>query len=49
MRLTSSLGMIFLSVYLILVGVMALSGLAVPSIVMGIIALVAGILILIGR
>lgn len=49
MMFTSSIGMILLSVYLILVGIMAIAGLAIPSILMGILALAAGILILIGR
>lgn len=46
---TRNIGFIFLAVYLILVGIAALSpSLMVPSIVMGIIALVAGICILLG-
>lgn len=49
MRFTSSIGMILLSIYLILVGVVALFAIAIPSVVMGLIALVAGIFILIGR
>lgn len=49
MRFTSSIGMILLSIYLILVGLMAIAGVAIPSIVMGILALAAGILILIGK
>lgn len=49
MRFTSSIGMILLSIYLILVGIMAIAGVAIPSILMGILALAAGILILIGR
>lgn len=50
MRITSSWGMIALSVYLILIGIAGLiGGLAIPPIVLAILALVAGILILIGR
>jgi hypothetical protein len=49
MRFTSSIGMILLSIYLILVGLMTLAGVAIPAIVMGILALAAGILILLGK
>ena len=41
--------MLLLAIYLILVGIMALVHVAIPAIVMGILALLAGILILIGR
>lgn len=45
-----NIGFILLAIYLILIGVMALApGIAIPSIVMGIIALISGIFILIGR
>jgi hypothetical protein len=47
---TKNIGFILLAVYLILVGITAiLPAVAIPSIVYGIIALVAGIFILIGR
>ena len=49
MRFTSSIGMILLSIYLILEGLMLVAAVAVPAIIMGILALAAGILILIGR
>lgn len=49
MKFTSSIGMILLSIYLILVGIMAIAAIAIPGIVMGILALAAGILILIGK
>lgn len=50
MRFTSNLGLLFLSIYLILIGVMSLvGGLAIPPIVMGILALASGILLLIGK
>ena len=49
MRFTSSIGMILLAIYLILIGITSLLGFAIPPIVMGILALVAGVLILIGR
>ena len=44
-----ALGMLLLAIYLILVGIMTLVHIAIPVIVTGILALVAGILILIGR
>lgn len=50
MRFTNNWGFIALSIYLILVGISGLvGGLAIPGIVFAILALVAGILILIGR
>ena len=41
--------MLLLAIYLILVGITLLFHVVIPSIVMGILALVAGILILIGK
>jgi uncharacterized membrane protein len=49
MTITKNLGMLLLAIYLILVGIMTLVHIAIPVIVTGILALVAGILILIGR
>jgi len=49
MSITRNIGQILLAVYLILVGVISLAGIAIPPIVMGILALVAGIFILIQR
>jgi uncharacterized membrane protein HdeD (DUF308 family) len=50
MTITKNLGMLLLAIYLILVGITALvHTIAIPVIVTGILALVAGILILIGR
>jgi len=46
--ITKNLGMLLLAIYLILVGIMALFHVGIP-VVTGILALVAGILILIGR
>lgn len=47
---TRSLGMLLLGIYLVLVGIMGLvATLAIPPIVLAVLALVAGILILIGR
>jgi hypothetical protein len=45
-----NIGFLFLAIYLIIVGIIALvPGIAIPSVVIGVIALVAGIFILIGR
>ena len=45
-----NIGMILLGVYLILIGLMAIvPSVTIPPIVPGILALVAGILILVGR
>lgn len=48
--MTRNIGMLLLAIYLILVGIASLaSGFAIPPIVLGILALLAGIFILIGR
>jgi hypothetical protein len=48
--ITKNIGMLLLAIYLILVGIVALiPAIAIPGIVMGILALVAGILILLGK
>ena len=50
MRLTKSLGSILLAIWLILYGLMAvLAGFALPPIVMAVLAIAAGVLILLGR
>lgn len=49
MAITRNIGMLLLAIYLILIGIMAIAGLAIPSILLGILALVSGIFILIGR
>ena len=49
-NITKNLGMLLLAIYLILVGLMALvPSIVIPAIVMGILALAAGVLILIGK
>lgn len=48
-KLTKNLGMLLLAIYLILVGVSAFISLGQLSIVIAILAIAAGILILIGR
>lgn len=49
MNFTKNIGMLLLAIYLILVGLMSLVGFVIPGIVMGILALLAGIFILIGK
>jgi hypothetical protein len=49
MRFTNNIGFILLAVYLILEGIAILTGVAIPAVLLGVLALVAGIFILIGR
>jgi len=50
MRLTKSLGSILLAIWLILWGLMAIvTGFALPPVVMAVLAIAAGVLILLGR
>jgi hypothetical protein len=49
LNVTRSGGMLVLAVYLIIIGLVGLLQLAVPMMVTALLALVAGILILIGR
>lgn len=50
MAFTRNIGMLLLAIYLILIGLMSLvPAIAIPAIVMGILALIAGIFILIGK
>lgn len=49
MNFTKNIGMLLLAVYLILAGLMSLVSFAIPPILMGILALLAGIFILIGK
>ncbi|MHB1949064.1 MAG: hypothetical protein ACYCQI_13230 [Gammaproteobacteria bacterium] len=50
LSITRNIGFLLLAIYLILIGITALvPGLAIPPLVFGIIALLAGIFILIGR
>jgi hypothetical protein len=48
-RVTRNVGMLVLGIYLILVGVSGFVALGVPSAIMAVLALIAGVLILIGR
>lgn len=46
----SNIGFILLAIYLILIGITTLiPGMAIPGIIMGVLALLAGIFILLGR
>ena len=47
--ITKNLGMLLLAIYLILAGITTLFHVAIPAIVMGILALIAGVLILVGK
>lgn len=49
MKFINNIGFILLAIYLILVGIMSLAAVAIPGLVLGILALLAGIFILIGR
>lgn len=49
MRFINNWGFILLAIYLILVGLSHLVALGIPAVVFGILALLAGILILVGR
>ena len=49
MNFTKNIGMILLAVFLILSGLMSLGVFAISSMIMGILALLAGIFILIGK
>jgi hypothetical protein len=48
MNITKNIGMLLLAIYLIAVGILTLTGLGI-GIITGVLALVAGIFILIGR
>jgi uncharacterized membrane protein HdeD (DUF308 family) len=49
MNFTKNIGMLLLAIYLILAGLIALFSIAIHGMVMGILALAAGIFILIGK
>lgn len=44
-----NIGFLLLAIYLILIGIVSVTAIAIPGIVMGILALVAGIFLLIGK
>jgi hypothetical protein len=47
--ITKNIGMLLLAIYLILVGITTLFHVGIGAIVMGVLALIAGILILVGK
>jgi len=47
--ITKNIGMLLLAIYLILVGITTLFHIGIGAIVMGVVALIAGILLLIGK
>ena len=50
MNITKNLGMLLLAIYLILVGLgLLIHTIVIPAVVMGILALAAGILIILGK
>jgi len=49
MNFTKNIGMLLLAILLILWGIMTAFAVAIPSILMGILAIAAGVFILIGR
>ena len=49
MNFTKNIGMLLLAIYLILMGLMSIAGFAIPSILLGVLALLAGIMILLGK
>ena len=49
LTVTRSVGMLLLAIWLIITGIAAIAPLPIPGIVTGVLALIAGILILIGR
>jgi len=49
MNFTKNIGMLLLAIYLIIVGLITLFTIAIPTIVTGILALAAGIFILLGK
>lgn len=48
-RVTRSVGMLLLGIWLLLSGLASLAALPIPGIIMAVLALVAGILIIIGQ
>ena len=47
--ITRNIGILLLAIYLILIGLSSLAGLAIPAIVLGLLALISGIFLIIGR
>ncbi|MBA2728851.1 MAG: hypothetical protein H0U49_11855 [Parachlamydiaceae bacterium] len=49
MTITRNIGFLLLAIYLILLGITGLAAVAIPSVVMAVLALISGIFILLGR
>lgn len=49
MNFTKNIGMLLLAIYLILAGLALLFAIVIPSVLMGILAVLAGVFILIGK
>lgn len=49
MTINKNLGMLFLAIFLIVYGIATAFTIAIPVVLLGILALIAGVLILIGR
>jgi hypothetical protein len=49
MKITKNLGMILLAIWLIITGIMQLVSIPIPAMIMAIVAIAAGVLILIDR
>ena len=49
LNFTKNIGMLLLAIYLILAGLLSIFGFAIPSIILGVLALLAGIMILLGK
>lgn len=49
MTFNRNIGFLLLAIYLILVGLITLTGIAIPAVITGLLALLSGIFILIGR
>jgi hypothetical protein len=49
MNFTKNIGMLLLAIYLILVGLMSFVAIPIPAIVLGILAILAGVMILLGK
>ncbi len=49
MNFTKNIGMLLLAIFLILIGINYIIGFGIPGVIVGVIALLAGIFILIGK
>lgn len=49
MNFTKNIGMLLLAIYLILVGIVSIAAIGIPPILLGILAIAAGVMILLGK